>query len=141
MPLSNAMNSEGVGFFRESDTSPGEFVEIAEVVSWSGPGGQAAVYDVTHLKSAGREKRIGMKDEGQLTLECNFLPKAQSHAALRTDRSLRRAKKFRIIYTDTSPASVQEFTAYVQGLQTAGGVNAKISETVTLEITGDVVVT
>jgi hypothetical protein len=140
MPLSAAMTSEGVGFFRQSDTSPAVFEEIKEVVSWTGPGGQAGVYEVTHLKSTGKEKRIGLPDEGQLTLECNFLPKDSVHKAMRQDRATRRLKLFEIIYTDTSPPSVQHFSAYVLGLSTAGGVDNKVSETFVLEITGIVTV-
>jgi hypothetical protein len=140
MPLSEAMTSEGVGFFRESDLTPGTYEEIPEVVSWTGPGGQAGVYEVTHLKSTGKEKRIGLPDEGQLTLECNFLPKNAVHMAMRQDRATRREKKFQIVYTDSSPASVQSFSGYVLGLSTAGGVDNKVSETFVIEITGIVTV-
>ncbi len=137
---SQAMTSEGVGFFRESDTSPGEYVEIAEVKSWSGPGGASSEYEVTHLKSTAKEIRLGLPDEGPITLELNYLPKSESHKAMLEDRRLRRIKNFRIVYTDSSPATVQDFVGYVQQYSTTGGVNQAITATIVIRVTSSVAV-
>lgn len=138
MADSKAMTSEGVGIFRESDASPGEYEEVSEVVSWSGPGGSAPEYDVTHLKSSGREIRIGLPDNGNVTLECNYIPTDKIQKAMRADREARTKKSYRLVYTDASPASTDTFDAYVMGFSTAGGVNNKVSCTITLRVTGAV---
>src|SRR5512139_2194089 len=45
---------------------------VEEVKSVSGPSGQAGVIDITHLQSTAKEKMMGLRDEGQITLTCNY---------------------------------------------------------------------
>lgn len=53
--------------------STGTFTELEEVVSISGPSGQAATIDTTHLRSTAKEKLAGLADYGQVTLVLNYI--------------------------------------------------------------------
>jgi hypothetical protein len=116
---------------------------VGEVTDFSGPGGQAAVIDVTHLGSTAREKRIGIRDEGQMTLGVNFLPADPAQIALRADRASRTMKKVVIKFNDTTEASSQKavFDAYCSGFSISGGVDQKVSGQVVLEVANAVTYT
>ena len=68
---STAITAQGIAISRFGTTT---FEVIPNVVSFQGPGGQAAVIDVTNLASASKEKRVGLRDEGQLTLTMHYNP-------------------------------------------------------------------
>jgi hypothetical protein len=134
---SAAFNSQGTTIAREGNT-PGTYVALAEIRSFSGPGGTAAVIDATTLGSDGKEKVMGLQDEGTLSLEMNFVPGDTGQQALLSDRSLQQVKNFKITFSN-SANSTATFGAYVTGFTVAGGVDALTTATVTLEITGAVV--
>ena len=116
--------------------TPLEWIEIGEVVSHDGPGGSAAVYETTHLQSTAKEKKIGLPDEGQLTLAINWCPKTdlgQQEAS--TARNARTEKDFKLTFSDDSTA---EFSGYVLGMSASGAVDDKVSGSITIEITGAV---
>lgn len=133
----NAIVSEGCQIEIEKATSPTEYELIPGIASIAGPGGQAAVIDVSDLQSSAKEKRIGLADAGQLTLEGSFIPTDTVQGRLYTAWSTHPAPRlsFRISYTD-SPVSTFTMNAYVLGFTTSLGVDAKVSLTVVLEIDG-----
>ena len=53
---STAITAQGIAIARFGTTA---FETIPNVVSFQGPGGQAAVIDVTNLASTAKEKRVG----------------------------------------------------------------------------------
>lgn len=128
---SNAVVAQGVTFRREG-------VVIPEVKSWSGPSGTANVQDVTTLQSTAKEKRTGLKDEGQLTLNINYVPDNAVHAALRSDWSASAIRSFSVTFTDTS-TTTWTFDAMVTGFSSSGAVDGVIEGTVTLDISGAIV--
>lgn len=111
------------------------FVEIGEVVDFDGPGGEAAVIDRTHLRSTRREKRMGLPDEGQLTLSINWVPGNAGQEEAREARAARQARWIRMTYED---GTIDRFTAFVLGFSKGGGVDGGIQGSITLEITGEV---
>lgn len=133
----NAFNAQGTIIGREG-TTPGTYVSIAEIRSFSGPGGSAAIIDATTLLSTGKEKVMGLMDEGQLTLELNFSPGDTGQQALLADRAAQIRKNFQITFSDVNNATAT-FAAYVMGFTIGGGVDALTTATVTLEVTGAVV--
>ena len=116
--------------------TPLAWVEIGEVVSHDGPGGSAAVYETTHLQSTAKEKKVGLPDEGQLTLAINWCLKTdlgqQEASEARKDRT---EKNFKLTFSDLSTAS---FKGYVLGMSASGAVDDKVSGSITIEITGAV---
>ena len=115
--------------------TPLEWLEIGEVTDWDGPGGSATMYETTHLRSEAKEKKIGLMDEGQLTLSINWEPSDPGQQAARDARAARTEKSFRLTYTDNSTAT---FNGYVTGMSSSGGVDNKVSGSITIEISGPV---
>ena len=113
--------------------TPLEWVEIGEVVSHDGPGGSAAVYETTHLRSTAKEKKVGLPDEGQLTLAVNWcLATDSGQQAASEARKDRTEKNFKLTFSDLSTAS---FKGYVLGMSASGAVDDKVSGSITIEIT------
>lgn len=136
--MSSVLNSQGVEFFWSNTTaySTASTCLVGEVTDFSGPGGQAAVIDVSHLGSTAREKRIGLRDEGQITLGINFVPADAGQLALRSDRATRTLKKVVIKFNDTTAADSNKaiFDAYCSGFSISGGVDQKVAGQVVLEV-------
>lgn len=115
--------------------TPVAYTQIGEVTDWNGPGGSAAVIDVTHLLSTRKEKLAGIPDEGQLSLSINFDPSDAGIAAAQAARIARAEKDFKITYSDDQTAS---FSGYVLGVTSSGSVDGKVSGSITIEVTGEV---
>lgn len=116
---------------------------IGEVVGFNGPSGSANVIDVTHLGSTAKEKNIGLRDEGQVSLDIIYDSNATAlHTALKDDRSSRTKRIFDIKLTDNGTASSQPsalyFNSYVTGFSLTGAVDDVIKGSISLEITGAV---
>ena len=88
---STAIIAQGITIARMGTTA---FETIPNVVSFQGPGGQAQVIDVTNLSSTAKEKRMGLRDEGSLSLTLHFDPDNTVHDGLRTDRPIAPASSF-----------------------------------------------
>jgi hypothetical protein len=131
---STAITAQGITISRFGTTT---FEVIPNVVSFQGPGGQAAVIDVTNLASASKEKRVGLRDEGQLTLTMHYNPDDLIHQGLRSDRANRVRRQFKLTFTDTTPA-IWTFYGYVTTFSVQGGVDAVVQASVTIEIDGEI---
>ena len=118
-------------------TATPTWTTIGEVKSFSGPSGSASVIDATHLGSTAKEKLMGLADEGQITLELNYLHTSDSgQSAVRTARTNRTKSEFQITLSDGS--STIKFSGYVLSFTVNGGVDALMSSSITIEITGAV---
>ena len=120
---------------------------IGQVTGFNGPSGSANVIDITSLASTSKEKLMGLRDEGQLTMDILFDPAtadASLHNALRTDKETRTKRKFEITLTDqvstavTDKPTFHSFDAFVTGLSITGAVDDAVKGSVTLEITSAV---
>ena len=131
---STAITAQGITISRFGTTT---FEVIPNVVSFQGPGGQAAVIDVTNLASASKEQRVGLRDEGQLTLTMHYNPDDLIHQGLRTDRANRVRRQFKLTFTDNMPA-IWTFYGYVTTFSVQGGVDAVVQASVTIEIDGEI---
>ena len=110
-------------------------LEVGEVVSFNGPGGTAPTYDVSNLYSTRREFRMGLADEGEFTMECNFVPGDPGQEGLMADRITRTKRQVVVTYSD---GSTDTFDAYCVSAVKSGGVDNKVAISFTLKITGDV---
>lgn len=134
---SSALDSQGMVIQRSNGASPEVYTAIPEVSEMSGPGGQAAEIDVTDLSSSAKEFRMGLQDEGQVSLSLNWIPANTVHAGLRTDRSNQTLRNFKILFTD-SPQTTWSFAAFVLGLEISNSVDDVVKATVTLRISGSI---
>lgn len=134
--MPSGIESQGVTL-AVSSGSPTSFANIGNITDFSGPGGQAAVIDISNLSSTFREKLMGLPDEGQLTFNVNWDPDNSTHQTLRSSRANRTRTEFRLTLTDATP-TVGTFFAYVLGLVISGGVDQAIKAALTLEIDGPI---
>lgn len=132
---STAISAQGIAIARMGTST---FETIPNVVSFQGPGGQSSVIDVTNLSSSAKEKRVGLRDEGQLSLSIHYNPDDLVHQSLRNDRVNRARVQFRITFTDTDPATTWTFYGYVTQFSVQGGVDAVVEASVTIEIDGEI---
>jgi hypothetical protein len=135
MPTS--IESQGTTLAISYGESPTSFTTIANVIDFAGPGGAAKVIDTTNLSSTAISKRMGLPDEGQLTMNLNLDPDSASHVLLRNARTARQRSEFRITFTDTTPTTAS-FFGYVMNYSVSGGVDDVIKTAVTVEIDGPV---
>jgi hypothetical protein len=117
--------------------TPVEFTEIGEVTDFDGPSGSASIIDVSHLKSTRKEKRIGLPDEGQVSISVNLVPGDAGQIAVRTSRDNRTKKNYRLTLTDDADTTLV-FAAFCMNFSTSGAVDGKIAGKIGLEITGAV---
>lgn len=131
-----AFNAQGSIIAYETAT-PGTYTPIAEIRSFTGPGGTATVIDATTLSSTGKEKVLGLMDEGNISLSMNFVPADPGQVQLRTDRAAQTRRNYRITFSDTDNTTAT-FLAFVSQYTVGGGVDALTTLDVTLEITNDI---
>ena len=121
--------------------APETFSDIGEVTGVTGfRGGQATVIDVSTLASSRREKRMGLADEGQVTVNLQYDPSDAQQSALETARANRSLLNFKLVLSNT-PATEFAFSAYVLTFPVNVAVDTVVQGSITLEISGDVVKT
>ena len=134
----SAIKTQGTLVKRGDGGSPEVFTTIGEVRSFGGLGGGAsAEIDVTHFGSTAKEWLTGLKDEGEITIDCNFLPDDTQQQGLWSDRTNATLRNFTITLTD-SPATVFSFAAYVKSFEITGQYDDAVRATATLRISGPV---
>jgi hypothetical protein len=136
--MSNAMSSQGVILRRGDGASPEVFAAVLELQSINGPSGSATVIDVSSLDDNYVQKLIGLLDEGQFTLEGNYLGDNTVHNGLRTDRKNKTLRNFELVLDAASPESGYSFSAYVLAAPISSAVNQQQTVSYTLEISGEV---
>ena len=132
---SNALDSQGVTL---EITSNSPILAIPEISNIQGPGGQANEIDVTDLNSTAKEFRMGLQDEGSITLDIMYIPANAAHAALRAARAAQALTTFRLTFTD-SPLTTWTFIAFVLGFEISNSVDDVTKASVTLRVSGAVV--
>lgn len=135
--MAKAIESQGVVISYSIGASPSSFVALNNVTGFKGPGGSAAVIDITNLASVAKEKMMGLPDEGQFTLDINFDPDDTGHIALRNARGARTPIEIRVTFTDSTP-STATFAGYVLGFEFTGQVDQQVKAALTIEINGPV---
>jgi hypothetical protein len=138
-----AFEAQGTEFYWSGTTaaSTNASVLVGEVTDFSGPGGQASIIDVTHLNSTAKEKLVGLRDEGQVSMSLNLSFSDAGQVSLRADRAARTRKKCVIKFNDSATDAARTkatFDAYCMGFTITGAVDNKVSANAVLEITGGV---
>jgi len=116
-----AYETQGTRFFWGSSTSGSTLQEITGVRNWSGLGGSAPVIDVTDLDSVSREKMMGLRDPGELSLGLWYDATAAGQLALQADAGSRTLRKMTIKWsTVTANGLGCLFDAYSGGIEISG---------------------
>lgn len=117
--------------------TPVTYTTIGDVVSFSGFDGQASEIDVTDLSSTAKEFKLGLTDNGGVSVTLNTVKGDAGQVALQAAKDAGTSRTFKLTLPSGTP-SVATFTAFVKQMPVAGGVDAKVSSTVALRISGAV---
>ena len=117
--------------------SPEIFTTVAEVRSFTGPGGSAAVIDTTNLSSTAKEKAMGLADEGELSLDMFWSGSDAGQVAMRNARLALASRNFQLVFPST-PAVTGSFAGFVSEFSISGGVDNVIEAKATIVINGAV---
>lgn len=119
------------------DNSGGTPVIIGEIISFSGIDGEASEIDITTLASTAKEFRQGLQDFGNFTIELNRDPSDVGQQELESAKAAQATREF--ILTLAS-GDVFTFDGFVKSLTTAGAVDAVVTGSSSIRITGAVVI-
>jgi len=118
------LETQGTRFFWSTSTALSTAQEILGVKTWGGFGGTSPVIDVSDLKSTSREKRMGLRDSGEVTLGINYNPDTSVSAgvaAMEADAASRTLRKFAVKWSTVDANGLgKEMNAYCGGLTIDG---------------------
>lgn len=136
-PVSNALSAYNTLLKIGDGGGPEVFTTIAEIFNLTGPGLSAEVIDVTHMESIDRfrEKIVGILDAGELSFEMSWIPDNTVHAGFITDFKARTKRNFELIWPDTA-GTKWEIAAFITSMEPSAPVDDKLTESVTLTISG-----
>jgi hypothetical protein len=109
---------------------------VGEVISFSGFDGEASDIDITTLASTAKEFRQGLQDFGNFSLEVNRDPNDAGQAVLDANKAAQLTREF--VLTLAS-GDIATFNGYVKSLTSAGGVDAVVTGSCNIKVTGTVV--
>ena len=132
-----AIESQGCVLYWSTTTSLSTVISVGQVVGFNGPTGSANVIDASHLGSTAKEKMIGLRDEGQITLDCNLAPADSGQVKLRECRAARTQGNWAIKMTDTAITMLIGH-GYCSGFSITGAVDQIVKASITIEISGAV---
>lgn len=136
----NALIGHGTILAYGDGGSPETFTALAEVNNISGPGMSADAPDATHMESPEgfREFIGGLKDPGEITVECAHLPGNATQDASTGVLSLFSSgakTNWRITFPD-DPATIWNFEAVVTGFEPDTPIDDKMMLSITLKLSG-----
>lgn len=118
-------------------TANAAYLQVKGFLGFSGlGGGSAAIIDATDLDSTRKEKRMGLADEGQLSLDFNYLPNDAGQKALSALRASGEIAPLKIAMK--ANAAVFEMDTYILSAEKSGSIDALALLKVSAEITGEV---
>jgi hypothetical protein len=113
---------------------------IGQVVAFNGPSGSAAKVDVTNLASTGKEYLMGLRDEGDISMDVIYDPADVGHAQMFADRGSRTKRGWIIKVSTGGSTSGQKLggQGFCTGFAVSGAVDDAVKATITIAITGAV---
>ncbi len=138
---SKAISGKGVVFQRwDITSSPGDWVNIAEVSDISGPSKSRETIEVTNFDSADGYKEFiaGFRDPGTVSLSMNFTH--DSYDLMNQDFENDARQNYRIVLPNTERSTL-EFEGLVTELPLAVPIGDKVTCDVTIQVSGKVTFT
>jgi len=121
------------------ETATGVFTPVAKITDFSAFSGSASVIDTTNLDSTAKEKLMGLQDFGQVSINFLVIPNDAGQVALESAKASRALKNFKLQLNDTDNTTYA-FSGFVISKPLNGGVDAAVTGSATIEISGDVTV-
>lgn len=134
-----AMEAQGCRIYWSNSTtiSTASTCLVGGVMGFNGPTGAANTIDITNLASTAKEKLIGLRDEGEITLDVLYLSTDVAQTAMKTDRAARTKKAWNIDFNDASTSRANG-KGYVSNFSITGAVDDAVKASVTIVIDGAV---
>lgn len=134
------VSSQGDKIYMGDFASPNNYVAIPGVVSIDGPQSENPTIDVSDLDSTSKEYIGGLKDNGSLTLTCNFSPTNVVQRSVRAAQAANppTTKMFVLEFNDTNPPTRYEFQGFVKSFKPKLGVDAKKEVDIEIQISGSI---
>jgi len=138
------LESQGVVFYWSTDTASTTLTTAAgsivgQVVGLNGPSGSAGKIDVTNLGSTAKQFLMGLRDEGDVSLDVIYDPADAGQLAMFTDRGARTKRTWGYLLTDGS-SNLVKGVGFCTGFGITGAVDDSVKATITIAITGAVYV-
>ncbi len=128
------LDAQGATFTIEDNV--GSPVTVGGVVSFSGFDGEASDIDITTLASTAKEFRQGLQDFGGFSMELMRDPQDVGQIELEDAKSNQDTRECVL----TLPSGdIATFSAYVKSLSSSGGVDAVVTGSCSMKVTGEVV--
>lgn len=134
--MSNALIGWDTEFWL--DNAMGVLTQVAEVISVTPPNPQTADVEVTHFKSPNRRREYiaGLVEDGEGTIEMNFVPGSASDILLRAAVNDGVTRSFRIILPDGDTGWQIDGDCIVKGYERSIPIDDRMTATVTVRFTG-----
>lgn len=111
-------------------------VRVGGIKSFTGFDGQASDIDITTLDSTAKEWRQGLQDFGNFSMEVMRDPADVGQAAMEASKAAQGTEE---CVLTLRTGEVATFDAYVKQISSAGGVDAVVTGTISLKVSGEVV--
>lgn len=123
-----------------ADGPPETFTALGEILDISGPDMTKDTIDATHMASTDRYREFisGLRDGGEVTVTCNFVPGGTTIANALTDFQADVPRSYQILWEDGSDLT---FEAHMTGPAVTAPLDDKMSATFTYKVTGKPVLT
>lgn len=137
--MTDAMIGYGAEFWLENDM--GVLTQIAEVTAVSPPNSQTADVEATHFKSPNRRREYiaGLIDDGEGTIEMNYVAGSSSDELIREAQSSGEARNYRMVLPAASGEWEIEGQCIVKGYERAIPIDDRMTATLTVRFTGEAV--
>lgn len=133
---STAINAQGTTIEVDSSSPGTPDTEIGNIASFSGFDGEASEIDVTNLRSTAKEFKLGLKDFGAFSMEIHPKYSDAGQTVLRSAGSS--IKTFKVTLEDATTLTFQGLVKNADSI--SGGIDAVVTGTVSVKVTGDVTV-
>lgn len=133
--MATVLMSQGSKLYRGTKAGDGSitYAVISNLTNFSGPNLTRNEIDVTSLHSVEREYELGLKDNGDFTANMNVNLRDPVHRALLSDLDSSEKIPFKLLL---SSGDFFLFEGLVKGLPLSGSVDAPVSTTLSIRITG-----
>lgn len=115
--------------------TPVAYTQIKEAKSFKGFDGEASEIDVTSLDSTAKEFLAGLRDYGGIDFEMNWLPDDTGQVALRAAAAAGTTKNWKLTLV-SGTNDVASFAGFVKSVPISGGVDAAVTGSFRIRITG-----
>ncbi len=134
---SKATSTRGAQVQRGDGLTPEGFMKVGEVTGFKGPSSKATTIDVTSMDSDAMEFIPGLVDNGEVSLDFNFVGSDMQQAGLVADIAAGTIRTHRLVANDhDSNPTTATFLGMVTGHDLSGSVNQVLKGSASIKISG-----